>query len=113
MLKKELLTVEFKYVSGRKYRDEVITLGIYNTIDDAVESGNNVINELSKYFTIKEEDRFSTDGICGRPNRLVTNVCYPSQRISFFAKITPLILDDLNNTVERIFKAADRFDKYE
>ena len=56
--------------------------------------------------------RFKVRALFGTPNRLVTNFCYTTKGIAYFAKITPLKFDDLSETIAETFKAYDRYRQY-
>lgn len=117
-MSKELLRIEFRYSNipnsiGSTYRNKFITIGIYDTLEEAVNVGNKLLTEtLSKYFQVRETDRFSVKGPLGMPERLVSNCCYPTKGITYFAKITKLDFDDVENTVTSIFKSVDKYIEY-
>lgn len=110
MKTKELLTIEFRYYvkpineysSGHKTK--VITIGIFDTLESAINEGNKALNILSKTFEIRLDDKFKLNGLFGKPQRLVTNTCYPTKGIEYFAKITLLQFDDLNETIGELFR---------
>lgn len=114
-MNKELLTVEFRYNGdpdsiGSDYYNTTVTIGIYDTLEEAVKAGEDLLdNTLSKYFQVRETDRFSTNGFFGLPERLVTNCCYPTKGVQYFAKITKLEFNDPTTTIENILSQADRY----
>lgn len=115
---KELLTVEFRYLDEPKYRSsseyisKIITIGIYDSLEEAIEKGNETLKNLSKYFEVRDDDKFKLHHLFGSPKRMVTNCCYPTKNIQYFAKITTLKYDDLIETVEETFKACTRHVEY-
>ena len=115
---KELLTVEFRYhdVPKGEYDTECktkrITIGIYETLDEAIDVGNNILNILSESFEVRPDDKFQKVFLFGSPKRLVTNCCYSTRGIQYFAKITQLKFDHLKETVAETFEAAERYKEY-
>lgn len=115
---KELLTVEFRYCDAPKYEhdhqciNKTITIGIADTLEDAVIEGNKILNVLSKHFEVRPGDKFSTNGYFGLPERLVTNTCYPTKGVQYFAKITSLKFEALNEVIDETFKASDRYREF-
>ena len=64
--------------------------------------GNRALNKLSKTFEVRPNDIFTVSGLFGCPNRLVTNCCYPTKGIQYFAKITNLNFEFLDDAIEDI-----------
>lgn len=114
-MQKELLTIEFRYhdrpedMTNRVCRNKTITIGIFDTLEEAIEEGNKTLEKLSKYFQVRPDDKFQLHYLFGNPKRLVTNCCYPTNGIGYFAKITPLKFDDLLNTIKETFDAYERY----
>lgn len=116
---KQLVTVELRYedepvnedVGG--YKTCTITVGIYDTLDEAIEQGNKVIKLLSKYFEVRSDDYFVKNALFGAPRTLVSNCCYRTQQIAYFAKIIPLHFDDLEEAIKEAFAARERYKRYE
>lgn len=115
---KELVTIEFRYMDAPKgehdsgNKNKTITVGIFDTLDEAIEKGNEAIKELSKHFQVRADDNFMPKFLFGFPKRLVTNTCYPTKGIQYFAKITKLEFDDLNDTITETFSAVERYKEY-
>ena len=113
---KELVTIEFRYHDkpkgecGTEYRTKRITIGIFDTMEEAVIEGNKAISVLSEKFQVR--NNFKIKGLFGNPDRLVTNTCYPTKRIEYFAKITKLEYSDLNDTINETFEAFKRYEEY-
>lgn len=116
---KRLVTIELRYedrpvnedVGG--YTTRTITIGIYDTLDEAIEQGNKAIELLSKYFEVRSDDYFVKNALFGMPRTLVSNCCYRTQQIAYFAKITPLHFDDLEAAVKEAFASRERYKKYQ
>lgn len=117
-MQKELLKIEFRYHDRpigscpATSCSETITIGIFDTLEEAVKVGNETLKVLSENFQVRADDRFKVKGLFGTPDRLVTNCCYPTKGIAYFAKITPLKFKDLSETITETFKAADRYRQY-
>jgi hypothetical protein len=115
---KEVLTIEFRYHDkpegehGTVFRSKTITIGIFDTVEEAVHEGNKVLNILAEYFEVRANDTFKLKGLCNLPERLVTNTCYPTKGIQYFAKIDSLKFDDLNKVIDETFKASDRYTEF-
>ena len=115
---KRLVTIELRYedrhvnedVGG--YTTRTITIGIYDTLDEAIEQGNKAIELLSKYFEVRSDDYFVKNALFGMPRTLVSNCCYRTQQITYFAKITPLYFDDLEAAIKEAFAARERYVQY-
>ncbi len=111
---KELLTVEFRYYDKKeRYNESIpmnktVMIGIFNTLEEAINEGNKTLNILSKSFEIRVEDKFKLNHLFGTPKRLVTNTSYPTKGVQYFAKIKPLKLYSLEETISETFKAFDR-----
>lgn len=120
VMQKELLTIEFQYYDKPKgewnssgCQKKIITIGIFDTLEEAVKAGNDALKTLSEHFQVRADDRFKVHGLFGFPDRLVSNCCYTTKGIAYFAKIIPLKFDDLSETIAETFRAHDRYVQYE
>lgn len=117
-MKKELLTIEFRYHDAPKfehdspYRSKTVTVGVFETLEDAVAAGNTLLKELAKTFEVRPNDVFKVNGLFGAPERLVTNTCYRTKGTEYFAKITRLDFSSVTDTVTECFTAYDRYKSY-
>lgn len=113
-MKKELLTVEFRYNDKPKYCTEcryvskTVTIGIFDSLEEAVKVGNDTLRELSKSFEVRDNDVFKIQGLFGFPDRLITNTCYPTKGVQYFAHIESLDFCDLPTTITEAFNSSDR-----
>jgi len=82
---------------------------MYDTLSEAINEGNKCLNKLSKRFQVRPDDKFKLNHLFGAPKRLVTNTCYPTNGIQYFAKITRMKFDSLEDTIDETFKALERF----
>lgn len=117
-MQKELLEIEFRYndrpIGSRPATScsKTIAIGIFDTLEEAVKAGNETLEVLSEHFQVRADDRFKVRGLFGTPDRLVTNCCYTTKGIAYFARITPLKFNDLSETIAETFKAYDRYRQY-
>ena len=108
---KQLLTIEFRYKSIPKsdlcseHTNKTITIGVYDTIGEAVAEGNKAVGKLRKTYKIHNE--FKVNGLFGRPDRLVCD-----EKYSVFAKITELKFDDLDVTIQEVVDSNAKYKKY-
>lgn len=118
-MKKELLTIEFRYRDKPKgnydggTRSKTITIGIYDDLEEAISEGNKALDILTHSFEVRGDDTFQLNHLFGRPKRLVTNTCYPTKGIQFFAKIESLKFDDLQESIKETFMAYERYKEFE
>lgn len=115
MEQKELLTVEFRYhvIPKSEYASDFIsktvTIGVYDTLDDAVKEGNIVLEKLSSRFKFFES--FDThNGVFGSATRLVCDCFngYPQ----VFCNITQLKYDDICKVMNEAFDSEDKYRKW-
>ena len=112
---KELLTVEFRYHDKpiSEYdvdrRTKTITVGIFDTLEEAISEGNRILDVLSESFEVRSDDRFQLHYLLGFPKRLVTNTCYPTKGIEYFAKIEKLRFDNLSEVINEVFDAYKKY----
>lgn len=115
---KELLIIEFRYHDKPKgdwdsgYKTKTITIGIFDTLEEAIVEGNKAISILAKKFDVRPDDKFMPKFLFGNPKLLVTNTCYSTNGIQYFAKIEKLKFDDLNDTISETFNAFERYKEY-
>lgn len=108
IMQKELLTIEFRYrklIDGiMEYQFKTITIGVFDTLIDAIDKGNECLKSLAKSFEVRSDDHFKLKGLFGKPKRLVTNTCYPTKGVEYFAKITQLRFDDLVSKLTEVLQ---------
>lgn len=117
VMTKELLKIEFRYEDepdsiGSTHKTKTITIGIYDTLEEAVKEGNKCLQVLKEYFEVRGDDKFKVVGLFGAPQRLVTNCCYPTRGIQYFASIIKQDYADLSETIKETFKARDRYEAH-
>lgn len=109
---KYLVTFEYRYhfLNGegeeRYHNNDIITVGIYDTVDIAILEGNKALDLLPDELFVK--DRFSKNYLFGTPRTLVANL---SSRcgVQFFAKISTLKFEDVVEKTDNILKLAKEY----
>ncbi len=120
---KELVTIEFRYHDKPKNdafsgsETKTITVGVFDTLDEAIIEGNKALEVFEKHFKLNtawnKKDRFSKNGGCfGSPNRLITNLAYLQTPFSFFVKITQLTYADVDQTINEVLDGGKRYREY-
>lgn len=117
-MKKELVTIEFRYHDEPTWsqdsgnRAKRVLIGVFDSIEEAVERGNEAIKILSEYFEVRDDDCFEIHGPVGYPLRLVSNCCYPTNGVRYFATISPIEVDGLPDVVAEIFEAEKKYEEW-
>ena len=109
---KELLTVEFRYsarpksVSHSEHTSRKVTIDYFNTIDEAIKKGNEVIELLSRDYDFLGE-KFKLNYLFGTPRTLVC-----SRNHEVFVSIDTLHFDDLEEVMNQIVAAKKDYQVY-
>ena len=122
-MEKELLTIDFRYNDKPKdadsieYKSKRITIGVFDTLDEAIIEGNKALEIFEKHFKLNShwnrKDRFSKNGApFGYANRLITPLAYLQCPFDFYAKITQLKYGDVNQTILEVLESVDRYKEY-
>ena len=120
---KELLTIEFRYhdkpkgACGSGSQTKTITIGVFDTFDEAIVEGNKALEVFEKHFKLNtawnRKDRFSKNGGCfGLAERLITPLAYLETPFDFYAKITQLKYNDVEETIVEVLEAGKRYRAY-
>ena len=120
---KELLTIEFRYNDKPKgdwdgiSQVKTITLGVFDTLEEAIIEGNKALVVFEKHFKLNPHwninERFSKNGGCiGSNKRLITPLGYLQVPFDFYAKITHLTYGDVEQTITEVLGATERYKKY-
>lgn len=124
-MEKFLVTIEFRYEDAPKYDGESpehitkkITLGVFDTRDEANVSGNKALEVFEKHFNLNpnynKKVRFSNNGGCfGSPKDLISNLAYLQTPFSFYAKITKLKYGDVEESILNAIEAVKRYREYQ
>ena len=117
---KELVTIEFRYYDKPKYDGDsgsatkVITIGVFDTFEEAIVEGNKALEIFEKHFKLNtawnKKDRFSKNGGCfGSANRLISPLAYLQCPFDFYAKITKLTHADTEQTILDVLEAQKNY----
>ena len=124
---KHLVRIEFRYEDVPKgeydpeHKSKTITIGVFDTFEDACIEGNKALEVLEKHFKIHvfpgnkeaKKDRFSKNGGCfGGKQNLITNLAYLQTPFSFYARIETLKYEDVETTILSIVEAKNRYKEH-
>lgn len=115
---KALLTIKFEYYDIPKWdrdsgnTERTITVGIFDTFEEAAAAGNEAIKTLSELLGSENKDRFTRHGVLGFPTWSVSNYFCRPRNVLYHAKITPLVFGDLNDMVNEAFEARKRYQEF-
>lgn len=121
------MRVEFQYVDAPKTEDDhasretIITIGVYDSYDEACTAGNKLLESLEKIFPLHKfpngtyagRNRFSKNGgPFGGRRSLVTNLAYLQTPFSFYAKIETLKYASIDETISNVIESIKRYREY-
>jgi len=122
-MEKYLVTIEFRYSDApiadwdSTSKSKTITIGVYDSFEDACLNGNLLLEKLEGKFDIHtfpngskaRKERFSKNGGCfGGKYTLVSN----SAPFAFYAKIETLKYASVDETIDDVINARKRYIKY-
>jgi hypothetical protein len=121
---KELVTIEFRYLDISNDKDctipksKTITVGIYDTFEEAIIEGNKALEIFEKHFKLNPnwnvKERFGKTNGCFRlATRLVSPLAYLECPFDFYAKITTCCFDDIEQTILGVLEANKRYKEFE
>lgn len=107
--KKEAVYIDFRYTAKPKlgnctHSEKRFIVGLYDTLEEAVAAGNEAVAMLAERFEVRASDKFEVKGLFGLPQRLVSNACYTTKGIQYFANIEAVYVDDLKGVLKIIFE---------
>lgn len=114
-MKKEVVTIQFSYHDEPNwshdsgYREKTVLIGVFDSLEEAINKGNEAIKILSEYFEVRDGDCFTLSGPVGYPLRLVSNCCYKTNGVSYFATISQMDVRELPDIVAETFEAVKRY----
>lgn len=123
-MEKFLVTIEFRYSDAPRYGDEssqyiskTITIGVFDTRDEANIEGNKSLEIFEKHFKLNPhynyKERFSNNGGCfGNPRDLICDGSWVITPFQVFAKITKLKYDDVEEAITEAINATKRYREY-
>ena len=119
-MRKYLVTVKLVYNDAPKndflsgITKKTITIGVYDTQNDAITNGNKALEKFEKYFPLNPhwnvKERFSNNGgPFGEPVYLVTDTAWITTPFSLVAEITVLDYMDVEETINNVLAAEKRY----
>lgn len=115
-MRKELLMVEFSYDDVDERRNERVYIikkffaGIYDSLDEAITKGNEIIKMISKYFEVRPDDFLTKNYAYGLDRRLATNCCYKKpEGITYSVAIEPVESGDIEKELCDILKTRPKY----
>lgn len=126
-MEKYLVRIEFRYSDapetedGYTSKNKRVTIGVYDTFEDACKSGNNLLEVLESKFELHQypdgskasKERFSKNGgSFGSKKNLVTNLAYLKTPFEFYAKIETLEYSPIDEVIENVVNASKRYINY-
>ena len=126
-IEKYLLGIEFRYSDAPKtddgyaYRSKTVTIGVYDTFEEACKNGNSLLEYLESRFKLHqfpdgrnaEKERFSKNGGCfGSKKNLVTNLAYLKTPFQFYAKIETLKYGNIDESINNVISSVKRYKIY-
>jgi hypothetical protein len=126
-MEKHLVQIEFRYndVTSDGYdttsTNKTVTIGVYDTFDEACENGNKLLENLESKFELHQfpdgryakRDRFSKNGGCfGSKKDLVTKLAYLKTPFQFFASIKTLKHENVDSAIEDVVNSVNNYKKF-
>lgn len=126
-MEKYLVRIEFRYFDapetedGSTSKNKMVTIGVYDTFEDACQNGNNLLEALESKFELHQfpdgrkasKERFSKNGGCfGSKMTLVTNLAYLKTPFEFYAKIETLKYNPIDEAIEDVVSSSKRYRDY-
>lgn len=126
-MEKYLVKIEFRYSDapetedGYTSKNKTVTIGVYDTFEDACKNGNNLLETLESKFELHEfpdgrkapKERFSKNGGCfGSKKTLVTNLAYLKTPFEFYANIETLKYNPIDEAIEDVVSSSKRYRNY-
>lgn len=126
-MNKYLVTIEFRYVGKPRFEDgstsfnREITIGVYDTFDQAANNGNNLLKKLENKFDLHvfpdgrkaKKERFSKNGgAFGGKRDLISNSAYLKTPFTFYVKITTLKYGLINLEIDNVIDSVKEYKTY-
>lgn len=117
-MEKYLVQIEFRYKAMPKYTspyasngysnyNRKITIGIFDSMDEAIKQGNESLRVLKTKFSFNDYF-FKNGGVFGTAKTLVCNF-ENRNKPQFFAEIKTLHFDDLISVMEDVFNENEKW----
>ena len=122
-MRKYLVTVKLVYNDAPKndflsgITKKTITIGVYDTQNDAITNGNKALEAFEKRFPLNPhwnvKERFSKNGgPIGEPKYFITNTAWITTPFALSANITVLNYQDVEETINNVLDAQKRYKEY-
>lgn len=126
-MEKYLVRIEFRYSDapetedGYHSKNKMVTIGVYDTFEEACKNGNNLLEVLESKFELHQypdgskasKERFSKNGgLFGGKNTLVTNLAYLKTPFEFYVQIETLKYDPIDEVIKEVVSASKRYRNY-
>lgn len=122
MQNKYLVRLELRYNDspndiGSTHRNNVITLGVFDHVEEAYNCGNEALEELEKHYSLNKNwnrrERFSKNGgAFGSAKHLITDLAYLVTPFSFFMSIETLKHTPIMEAIKAAREACARYKHY-
>jgi len=121
---KYLVTVEFRFTSVNKdktdknYNNKTITIGVFDSFDDACKEGNKNLEIMESRFSLHKfpqghfapKERFSKNGGCFNSRKtLITNLAYLKTPFEFYFKITDLNYQNIESFIDDTLSSVNEY----
>lgn len=126
-MEKYLVKIEFRYCDrpetedGSISRNKVVTIGVYDTFEDACKKGNELLETLENKFDLHRfpdgskasKQRFSKNGgTFGSKKTLITNLAYLKTPFEFYATIEALKHTPIVEAIDDVVDSSKRYRSY-
>lgn len=114
-MKQYLVTIEFRYSDeptsyGSTYRIEKNTVGVYNTIEEALKNADFVCETLESRFPLNEN--YNTKQRLNKRLHFMSNLGYIRTPFDFYLRIETLSYKHIDNAIDEAIEAKERYIKY-
>ena len=117
-MNKYLVTIEFRYSEvindEPSYKTKILTIGVYNSFENACLNGNNVLKLMENKFKLHEfpDGRKADKERLNKKNNLIIDLDYLKTPFQFFLKITELKYDEIETVIEYVLKSCERYKNF-
>lgn len=126
-MEKYLVRIDFRYSDAPKTEDgctsknKMVTIGVYDTFEDACQNGNNLLEVLESKFELHQfpdgskasKERFSKNGgAFGSKKTLVTDLAYLKTPFNFYAEIETLNYNPIDEVIDEVVSSSKRYKDY-
>ena len=122
--KRYLVTFEFRYhivptyePYERESETKKVTIGVYDSFEEACEKGNNHLIYLESLYKLNPnwnvKERFSKRGGCfGSPKTLISNLAYLQTPFTFYGKIITLDMSPFTDVLSSVINKTNRYQQF-